>query len=49
MSAACSSHLNGGPLVCDRTDPHTTGCTYTAPGAPDRHDTTEANAEETRG
>lgn len=31
----CDVHLNGGALVCDRTDPHQTGHTYAASWAAD--------------
>lgn len=44
----CDSRLHGGPLTCDRPDPHTTGCTFTASGAPDGHDASEKMAEDLR-
>jgi hypothetical protein len=31
----CTEHLNDGPLVCTRTDPHVTGHTYESAWAPD--------------
>ncbi len=44
----CDLRLHDGDLVCDRSDPHTTGCTFTASGAPDGHDASEQRAEDTR-
>lgn len=39
----CTALLAGvGPLVCDRTDPHTTGHTFTASWLADDHDRAEA-------
>lgn len=46
----CTHQLDGGPLVCQRTDDHDQaaagGHVYAASWAADHHDTTEANDDD---